>query len=140
MFLLFASFRRLCGRAMKSYTYSPLEKSHIRLLHLSVTHDGTLKATVKHVRLHPEATVVYNGLSHIWGSSESIINLVCDGKWLPITKTLATALSEYIKCYPNEPLWIDQICISQMDHIEKSEQVKMMNLIFESRLINLLMN
>jgi hypothetical protein len=117
---------------MNTYDYSPLEKSQVRLFQFSLTAQGELKAIVDHVHLYPEAKIVYNGLSHAWGSSESMTTLICDGRQLPITTDLAEALSEIVKSHPNEPLWIDQISINQENIAEKSEQVKMMNLIFES--------
>lgn len=121
---------------MKPYTYYTLEKSHIRLLRLSLTKKGNVKATVEYVHIHTAATVEYNVLSYSWGDSDNTTNLVCDGKWISITTSLAAALFEYVKLFPNELLWTDSISIDQEDVVEKSEQVKMMNLIIESRMIN----
>jgi hypothetical protein len=117
---------------MNLYKYSQLEKSHVRLFRFSITVEGKLKAAVDHVHLYPEAKIVYNGLSHDWDSSKTITSLICDGKQLPITTELEEALFEIIKSHQDEPLWINEISIDKENIVEKSEQVKMMNLIFES--------
>ena len=61
--------------------------------------------------------------------------VVCDGREIPISYNLWTALSCLReKCWPElDAIWIDQICINQRDgsKIEKNSQVSAMNHIYE---------
>jgi hypothetical protein len=72
----------------------------------------------------------YEALSYCWG--ELIFNhaMQCEDQILPITQNLAAAL-RHLR-YPDVPrhLWIDALCICQLDDKEKSDQVQNMFTIF----------
>ncbi|KAF2719218.1 HET-domain-containing protein [Polychaeton citri CBS 116435] len=76
----------------------------------------------------------YDALSYVWADANGEIrrdkNISCNGKSLPITETLLEALRRFRDPDHVVTLWIDQICICQDRHLERSEQVKMMGEIF----------
>ncbi|KAK7398358.1 hypothetical protein QQX98_012252 [Neonectria punicea] len=87
---------------------------------------------MEHTRLDPEDPVTYSTLSYVWGDTSHTVQLPCNGKKLKITKTIHDALRQVSKFNPNKLLWVDQICINQEHLPERSEQVKLMNTIYES--------
>jgi hypothetical protein len=74
----------------------------------------------------------YDALSYTWGGGTRDKNIFCNGKRLPVTRTLWEALNRFRS--PNEEvtLWIDQICICQGRVKERNAQVEMMGDIFKS--------
>jgi hypothetical protein len=102
---------------------------------------------------------VYDCLSYTWSdplyhelsadpseakkqTAELIKQIECDGKIIPITENLEDALLQFSKtgyisthvegCRENEQgfIWIDAICINQIDNAEKSVQIAMMDEIY----------
>jgi hypothetical protein len=121
-------------RIMGVYEYKPVGKSEIRLVTIkSSGADGQLEASIQNVELNPDDPVKYTALSYCWGDAVNLVQIPCDGQFLPVTTALHEALLEIIKFTPHDALWIDQICINQDDMVEKSEQVSKMNLIYDSK-------
>ncbi|KAG9233390.1 heterokaryon incompatibility protein [Amylocarpus encephaloides] len=77
-----------------------------------------------------EALPAYKALSYAWETSLKIHPLSVSGQTLYITPSLATALQHLRHPTEHVILWIDQICISQDDHEEKSNQVPLMSQIY----------
>ena len=71
----------------------------------------------------------YIGLSYVWGSEANKKSFVIDGHRVHITKNLAVAL-EHIQEDTEVLLWIDALCINQLDTQEKSIQVLRMREIY----------
>ena len=117
---------------MAKYVYSPLEASHIRLIKVAIDEQDELHASIEHANLDPEDPITYSTLSYVWGDTSSTVQMPCNGKRIKITTTLHDALRQVSKFNPNKLLWVDQICINQEDLPERSEQVKLMNTIYES--------
>ncbi|KAJ9604474.1 hypothetical protein H2200_011310 [Cladophialophora chaetospira] len=78
---------------------------------------------------------LYEALSYAWGSTESPA-LVTVGETgsavFPVTRNLAIALLNLR--YRDRPrtMWIDAICVNQMDLVERSHQVQLMGDIYKS--------
>ncbi|RYP69512.1 hypothetical protein DL769_005259 [Monosporascus sp. CRB-8-3] len=80
----------------------------------------------------------FKALSYTWGSeskSDAISIIRSDGKAggakkLDITNSLAIALRHIRRAHETLPIWIDQICIDQKNHAEKTDQVRLMGLIY----------
>lgn len=93
----------------------------------------------------------YLALSYAWGETQQdgshlTHGLVCDGRWLPVTKHLWQGLQRIREFqyawllalrglqkleqtdiqYDSMSLWLDAICINQSDREEKNSQVQMM--------------
>ncbi|KAH7160082.1 heterokaryon incompatibility protein-domain-containing protein [Dactylonectria estremocensis] len=117
---------------MANYDYLPLKSSQIRLIKIDINDDDELLASIEHADLDPEDPITYSTLSYVWGDACQKVHLPCDGKaFISITTTLHEALRQVAKFNPNKLLWVDQICINQSDIPERSEQVKLMNTIYE---------
>lgn len=74
----------------------------------------------------------YEALSYAWGYKAPMDStILCSGKALRITSSLAVALKRLR--YTNRPrvIWVDQICINQKDLAERSRQVQHMNFIYQ---------
>lgn len=118
----------------ETYTYTPLDPTtdDIRLLIL-LPGDGDqaeIECLLNHISLAENP--LYESLSYAWGDqSEEIGKLILEGKPFPITSNLENALRQLR--LPTEPrtLWVDAICINQIDDAEKSHQVHQMRLIYQ---------
>ncbi|RSL43398.1 hypothetical protein CEP53_011727 [Fusarium sp. AF-6] len=70
-------------------------------------------------------------LSYVWGSPDRDYRLtLCDNSLLPITKSVAEALSYVLDDMEDGFIWIYQICINQSDTEEKNQQVAKMGDIY----------
>jgi Heterokaryon incompatibility protein (HET) len=76
------------------------------------------------------STLQYNAISYVWGNPDATINIICDGRPMPITINLHWALIHVRK--PDRPsvIWADAICINQRDVQERSHQVSMVGSIY----------
>lgn len=130
-------------KAQPTYKYSPLhEVNAIRLLRLDDEPDSfedDVHGTLIHTTL--DSAPPYFALSYCWGRLRQKDALVCDGKLLRITPSLAEALRR-LRALPSDQaqhpgwdlenrfFWIDQICINQADTEERQSQVQMMGQIY----------
>ncbi|KAK8022102.1 heterokaryon incompatibility protein-domain-containing protein [Apiospora rasikravindrae] len=73
----------------------------------------------------------YVALSYAWGSPRATRPILVDGIQLQVTVNLESAL-RHLR-HQSEPLiiWIDAICINQLDLTERSEQVRLMRSIYQ---------
>jgi hypothetical protein len=112
--------------------YSPLQDSdEIRVLHLrSRSSSDNIISTLKHVKFSEDPT--YEALSYVWGSPEvtKVINL--DGVELPVRENLYCALDHLRLENKTRILWIDALCINQIDEKERNHQVAQMGTIYQS--------
>lgn len=77
--------------------------------------------------------VQYTALSYSWGvpDPDSDTTIDCAGHKLKITKSLATALRHFRQNHHSILLWVDQICINQLDDQEKEQQIPLMSSIYQ---------
>lgn len=76
----------------------------------------------------------YDAVSYVWGRAPASVNVDCNGGLLRISPT-AHEMILHLRLYrPNttRPLWIDAICINQIDPKERETQVKLMPSIYAS--------
>ena len=73
----------------------------------------------------------FEALSYVWGRHHSWDTIAVDGKLVKLTTTLAVMLRRLR--HPDQPrvIWADQICINQEDLIERSQQVRHMNSVYQ---------
>jgi hypothetical protein len=79
----------------------------------------------------------YQALSYCWGSSTQGSTIRCNGRTLRISSGLKDGLQklhEYTRTSGREWFWIDQICINQDDNAERTQQVRMMRVIYQRSL------
>lgn len=92
------------------------ETLHIRLFHSSLDDD-----------------ISYHALSYVWGTLEPSESVTCNGRRLAVTPNLLVALKAVREqfCARNPVfLWVDAICINQLDLGERTAQVQLMRAIY----------
>jgi hypothetical protein len=73
----------------------------------------------------------FEALSYTWGDPNDKESILCDGKILPIPRTVIPFLQQIRAKGDERTFWIDSICINQHDELEKASQVQKMREIFE---------
>lgn len=123
------------------YQYEPLKRGQMRLLELwpglgntqirSLLHavsiylydDRMAKAGVSYIHC-------YDAISYVWGKGPKTETIICGDSRLRVTSNLANALRRFRDASHTIFLWVDAICINQMDLDELAEQVQLMGLIY----------
>lgn len=78
----------------------------------------------------PLSFVEFEALSYVWGVSLRSYTIRVDGKPFYIPYNLYSALKELRNTEHERILWVDAVCINQLDDTEKSTQVQMMRDIY----------
>jgi len=120
----------LDSRAMPPFAYQRLNSDQFRILHLAPgSKDDALIGDLVVDIMNNEA-LEYDALSYMWGDPTPTGTIYLSGKALPIASNLTTAL-KYLRC-SDKPLlvWVDAICINQMDLEERATQVQLMRRLF----------
>lgn len=127
-------FHQLGGNNGPMYRHSPLEDDlekprKIRLLKLLKRRPfGEIRCELIEVDRHSD--VKYDAISYHWGSGEKREPITIDGKNYLVSRTVVEVLY-HLSSYGEERLvWIDSICINQVDKIEKSSQISIMRNIY----------
>ncbi|BAE59571.1 unnamed protein product [Aspergillus oryzae RIB40] len=117
------------------YRYEPLsEPSDIRVIELG-TNKERIEAYISHVSISNSS---FQALSYTWGNQEQANEAIILDEHgssigsIPLTKNLSDALGNLrdARELKSKVLWIDQICINQLDEKEKSHQAAMMKDIY----------
>lgn len=118
------------------YEKYELNKSEFRLLSLHPAkskmddiHCTMFKSTFKE---YPEQKPWYKALSYTWGDATIRRIIFVNGHLFSITLNLYNALRYLRDSTHHKLLWIDAICINQMDLEEKTHQVGMMKTIYST--------
>lgn len=121
---------------MSRYCYFPLapESGTIRLLRLLPNKNDAadLRCELFEYTLHDsdKATYPYEALSYVWGSSDETQSILIDNQYLRVTLNLHTALLRLRDRDIPRILWVDAICINQVDDQEKEHQILSMAKIY----------
>ncbi|KAI0189605.1 heterokaryon incompatibility protein-domain-containing protein [Xylaria flabelliformis] len=116
------------------YAYRPLPSGYIRVAELypGQFNDGII-IKLHHEPFQSRKVPVYEALSYVWGSmaSPSWVRVAeaVEGE-LQVTRNLDVAL-RHLR-YTDRPrfIWVDAVCIDQLNNVEKGPQVAMMGKIF----------
>jgi hypothetical protein len=68
----------------------------------------------------------YRCLSYCWETTERTAAILCDGYRFAVTQNLYSAMHCLRSATTDVRIWIDQLCINQDDHEERSQQVSIM--------------
>ncbi|KAH6850650.1 heterokaryon incompatibility protein-domain-containing protein [Chaetomium sp. MPI-CAGE-AT-0009] len=111
------------------YQYERLtHDDEIRLLYLKPGSGDDIHFTLYPVRLGDKPS--YEAISYCWGDPNDTQMVYCDGKPLPVTKSLYTGLKRLRKEDAGRVLWADAVCIDQKHTLEKNVQVGLMSRIY----------
>ena len=116
--------------ARESHYQRHLGEQEIRLFQFQACSKAdTIVGKLIH-RMIDDHTLKYHALSYVWGSRCDMKTMLCDEKPLLITKNLHRALVQLLRDGLNTPIWIDAICINQLDLDERARQVGLMRHIY----------
>ncbi|KAH6669027.1 heterokaryon incompatibility protein-domain-containing protein, partial [Halenospora varia] len=118
--------------------YQPLEYwDSIRLLCLQPrsesSYDEDIKCTIEYRRIsdfEDDLASHYVALSYVWGEWGNSRVITVDGVETPVTENLFCALRDVRHAEESFYLWVDAICINQVDLEERNEQVRLMGTIY----------
>ena len=118
--------------------YTPLPKPidgdeedvSVRLVKLSPAGD-TDKVSCNFVTCSLKDPIPYEALSYCWGNEDNMAEITCDGYPIKIRSNLHDFLLRTRAKGTERTLWIDALCINQLDLEEKGLQVKAMRYIYK---------
>lgn len=116
------------------YHYTSLDPiTHdIRLLVLLPSKEESTQIECLLTQISLDQTPDYEALSYAWGSQNDKIGTVSlEGKPFPVTSNLEDALHHLRGEEEPRMLWVDALCINQIDDEEKSHQVRQMKSIYQ---------
>lgn len=125
------------------FEYSELKSGEIRFLKPESDDSSGLKWELESKQLldgHGDdgagAQCDYDALSYTWGEpGEGTFHITCNGRTLKVWENLYKALPCLARQLRQEDfaprqIWIDAVCINQLDDTEKSEQIDRMSAIY----------
>jgi hypothetical protein len=124
---------RNCRDIMPHY-YLPLPTSSgfIRLMTLVPCLDDARETEGYLYSVRLEDKPVYDALSYTWGDSFEHEKILVDGRQQKVSRNLG-AILQGLRLRPEDEsqlLWVDAICINQLDNMEKTHQVLQMPQIY----------
>ncbi|KFA71687.1 hypothetical protein S40288_09533 [Stachybotrys chartarum IBT 40288] len=103
----------------------------IRVLHLhGGPEDSPLECTLHKVALKSDPPPVYEALSYTWGDASDTREIVLNGHVVSVTANLFLALRRLRLEDDVRVMWVDAVCINQLDLDERSQQVSLMRKIY----------
>ena len=122
-----------------AFTYHALARDHVRLLKVPDPwiqgQNEQLQFTVLTVPL--SSAPAYSAISYVWGLGSASKEIYLDGRTFAVRTNLWSCL-HYIRKYQQfayarcawRYIWVDAICINQVNTAERNQQVRMMDRIF----------
>ncbi|KAH3938898.1 hypothetical protein HBH53_243200 [Parastagonospora nodorum] len=119
---------------MSLYQYQALEhwdSFRLVILHPASRSTAPIRCSLQHVR--STELPKYEAISYTWGNTNLLhsLHMGGNGNFLKVTTNCFHALRHLRRADSDRALWIDAICINQMDLDERGHQVKTMNMIYE---------
>lgn len=135
--LLFVALR-IYYRSKRRYGTSKFQhqklegRNSIRLLRVHpkpIFGNHLISCDMIHTKL--DHTPRYTAVSYTWGNAGHNEQIVIDGQIYTVSPNVYSILQETRSLWSSQLLWIDSICINQMDNDDKTTQVGLMRRIFE---------
>ena len=113
---------------MRPLEYTPLVKGDIRLLYPATSDSGPEWAlkSAKLMRGQDEPPLEFDALSYPWGDLDQTFPLMINGQRLEVHHNLNQLLPYIMPRLEGRPIWIDAICINQLDDNDKAQQLAVM--------------
>lgn len=115
------------------FQYETLKLSSTKpSIRLAVLQPGTRESSIR-IKLVYKAYAdqpKYEALSYVWGRPDSVKSVELNGTRVEIRENLWFALVHFRNSTEERTLWIDAICINQVNLQERSEQVQLMAYIY----------
>ena len=130
---------------MEIFTYQTLEDSSLnfRLFILKPLENAStpaipLHGEMIHIKLEDEEKPQYETVSYFWGNPARCSLIIVDEKALRVPENTERTLRKLANTDRQRVLWIDAVCINQDDVEERSCQVAIMSIIYESSTGNMI--
>ena len=117
------------NQIMWSHVALERETDQIRLLALLPGEVGN-EIRCKEVKVYLKDSVAFEALSYTWGDPHNMHFITFEDRPFPVTENLYLALEQLRPKRLPRYLWIDAVCIDQLNDFEKSAQVQLMGDIF----------
>ncbi|KAF2009591.1 HET-domain-containing protein [Aaosphaeria arxii CBS 175.79] len=102
-------------------------------LHSSEGREDTIECEIRTVDLGEYGLMEqYETLSYVWGNQTSTLPIFISAQKVDVTTSLYAIMQQIRLPDHKRTLWIDQICIDQMNPAEKAEQVPLMGKIYSN--------
>jgi hypothetical protein len=111
----------------------PQDTQSIRLLHINapVSEEGFDDPVRCHLSVEVLGTKPYAALSYVWGTMAPRPDTIdCSGVALPVSSNCLSALRHLRAKLGAFSIWIDAVCINQIDRSEKAQQIPLMGDIY----------
>jgi hypothetical protein len=112
----------------KSYQYLPLGDMEFRLIRILPERMSKLKCEIVHQSL--EDPPDYVAISYAWGDGVDTKPLVLQGATIPVSASLYDALKAIRQKKAEALVWVDALCIDQLNKDERATQVRIMGQIY----------
>lgn len=119
----------MAGEAQNIYQRHPLNLKEFRLLYVEFAQHRPAPLVCRLEAVSLEVYPKYFTLSYAWGSLEETVSLQVDDKTLRVSSRVDKAL-RHIRALKARRVWIDQVCINQMDVNERNAQILLMKDIY----------
>jgi hypothetical protein len=122
---------------MRPYKYEPIDSNSMQIRLLVIEGSKKLDAIIKCrlIRVCLETKPRYEALSYTWGGEErdssQTQSILLDERVFTLTKNLKAALYKLRNISKPRLMWIDAICIDQLNIAERGEQVQLMRNIYQ---------
>lgn len=111
-------------------TLNPVQEE-IRVIHLEGgVDDSPIKCTLHKVELSSTPPPIYDALSYTWGDATDTREIILNGYVVDITFNLFQALRRLRQGADKQIIWVDAVCINQLDLDERSQQVGLMRKVY----------
>lgn len=104
----------------------------MRLLHLHPSQDFEALIHATLVTIDFSNGPYYKALSYAWGAPTFLSNILLDGVEFKATPNLVSMLRHIRTECDTQVLWVDAVCINQLDTHERNHQVQIMARIYQS--------
>lgn len=118
----------------KVLAYPPLapNTSEIRVLEVTIDSSTSLSSyKLKIISLDELPRLHFIALSYVWGEPGHSHHISVDCHDVAVTRNLYETLSWYQNWLPELPIWVDALCINQVDLDEKVDQIGLMSRIYK---------
>ncbi|KAF7679927.1 hypothetical protein GT037_001578 [Alternaria burnsii] len=110
----------------------PSDEKSIRVLCIQPGVRGTtIEASLSKIDLNDPKRPPYTALSYTWGDAAIVDYVHVNDEKIGVGANLFHALQDIRSPDESIVIWVDAICIDQMDNIEKSHQVSHMDLVYK---------
>lgn len=102
-------------------------RKEIRILDLEPgQHSSQIRCNIRHISLLSRPVTAYEAVSYVWGDSNASFEIHCNGSQIRVPRNTGIVLRGLRHKDKSRTVWIDAVCINQLDKIEREEQVAMM--------------